>query len=197
MHYIVGLGNPGEEYENTRHNTGRLTLTNFLKKNDFLAQEQNKKMKALVSEGKVGKEKVTVIFPETYMNKSGKSIASFITSVKKAHDLVVVYDDLDLALGNIKISYNRGSGGHRGLESIMKAIKTPEFIRIRVGISPQSPSGKLKKPKGDKDVERWILGDYKPKEIDALKKVGKTVAEAVEMIVKDGYEIAMGEFNTK
>jgi PTH1 family peptidyl-tRNA hydrolase len=197
MHYILGLGNPGEEYANTRHNTGRLTLGSFLKKNDFPELVPNKKMKALVGEGKAGKEKVTVVFPETYMNKSGKSVASVITSVKKAHDLVVVYDDLDLALGNIKISYNRGSGGHRGLESIMKAIKTGEFVRIRVGISPQTPSGKLKKPKGDKDVERWILGDYKPKEIEILKKVGKTVADAVEMIVKDGHELAMGEFNTK
>lgn len=197
MKYIVGLGNPGEQYTNTRHNTGRLALANFLKKNDFPELVANKKMKGLVSEGKVGKEKVTVIWPDTYMNKSGKSVAAIVTSVKKAHDLVVVYDDLDLGLGTIKISYNRGSGGHRGLESIMKTIKTPEFVRVRVGISPVSPSGKIKKPKGDKDVEKWILGEFKPKEVDVFKKVSKTVAEAIEMIVKDGHEIAMGEFNTK
>lgn len=195
MYYIVGLGNPGEEYENTRHNTGRLVLAPFLKQNGFADLVLSKKTKALESTGKVADEKVTVIFPETYMNKSGASLLSHITNSKKAQNLVVVYDDLDLPLGTIKISYNRSSGGHRGLESIIRVLKTTEFIRIRVGISPSTPSGKLKKPKGETDVEKWIIGEFKPKEMDELKKISKRVATALSTIIEFGYERAMTECN--
>ena len=174
MYYIVGLGNPGSEYEHTRHNTGRLVLTHFLKQSNFAHLTLNKKTKALETVGEVAGEKIVVIFPETFMNKSGISVAPHVTSVKKAHNLVVVYDDLDLPLGTIKISFNRGSGGHRGVESIIKHIKTREFIRIRVGISPITPSGKLKKPKGEAQVEKWIIGNFGDKEMDVLKKIKKS-----------------------
>ncbi len=195
MYYIVGLGNPGEEYENTRHNAGRLVLAPFLKQNNFPELTWIKKTKALESVAKVGTDKVTVIFPETYMNKSGASLISHITSTKKAHNLVVVYDDLDLPLGTIKISYNRSSGGHRGVESIIRVLKTQEFIRIRIGISLKTPSGKLKKPKGEADVETWIIGEFKPKEKEVIQKMGKTVATALSTILELGYERAMTDCN--
>lgn len=195
MYIIAGLGNPGEEYKNTRHNTGRIVLLKFIKDYCDGEMENTKKYKALIATGSVNKEKVTVVFPETFMNRSGTSIASFITSVKKAGNLIVVYDDLDLALGTIRISYNRGSGGHRGLESIIKAVKTEAFIRIRVGICPTTPSGKLKKLHGEKDVEKCILGEFSKKEDEVLKKIAKEVSGAIETIIRDGKDVAMTNFN--
>ncbi|NQV88563.1 MAG: aminoacyl-tRNA hydrolase [Parcubacteria group bacterium] len=195
MNIIVGLGNPGEEYSGTRHNTGRIMLEYFAKKNNFPEWEKNKKINALVSTNKIGKDKAMLVLPETFMNKSGGSLASLITSKKKAAELVVIYDDLDLPIGKFKISFNRSSGGHRGLQSIIKKIKTEAFVRIRVGISPLSPTGKLKKPKGDTAVGDFILGEFREKEIDTMKAVGKKVADALVAIVSEGREKAMGEWN--
>lgn len=193
---IVGLGNPGEEYTHTRHNTGRMMLEHIAKKFDFASFKEKISAKALVSEGKIDKEKVLLVEPNNFMNRSGGSVAPFVTSEKKAHSLIVMYDDLDLPLGSIRISYNRSAGGHKGLDSIIKALKTQEFIRIRVGISPVTPQGKLKKPQGDEAVTKHIIGNYKPAESEILKKVAKKVAEAVECVIKGGYEKAMGEYNT-
>ena len=129
------------------------------------------------------------------MNNSGSSVIYFVKSIKAAEKLIVIYDDLDLPFGSIKVSYNKSSGGHRGVESIIKALKTEAFIRIRVGISPATAGGKLKKPKGEEAVEKAILGAFKKAELDTLKKVSKKVVEALETILKDGREIAMMEFN--
>lgn len=195
MNYIAALGNPGEEYKNTRHNAGRIVLENFAKKNDFSDWTSDKKLKALSSEGKIGKEKVNLIEPETFMNKSGLSLQPIITSKKKAEGLIVIHDDLDLPLGKFKISFNKSSGGHRGVESIIKAIKTKSFTRVRVGISSSAPSGKLKKPKGEKEVADFILGEFKKSEMETLKKISKKISAALEMIIMEGKEKAMGEFN--
>jgi PTH1 family peptidyl-tRNA hydrolase len=195
MHYIVGLGNPGEEYENTRHNTGRIVMGHFLKVFDFPEMKFEKKYQALVSDGKIKKESVMVLFPETFMNKSGGSIGSLIRNKKKAEMLTVVHDDLDLPLGKIKISFNRGTGGHKGVLSIVKVLKTEGFVRIRVGISPVTPGGKLKKPKGEKEVDKFIIGNFKPAEFDVLKKIGKKVSTALELTVTEGREIAMNQSN--
>jgi peptidyl-tRNA hydrolase, PTH1 family len=195
MYYIVGLGNPGEEYDGTRHNTGRIVLNAFRKKHGFPEWEVNKKLLALVSKGAVGKEEVCLIEPQTYMNKSGQSLGSMISSAKKAEKLIVIQDELDLGIGTFKITFNRGSGGHRGVESIMKAIKTEGFVRVRVGISPVTPTGKVKKPTGDNVVGDFILAQFKKPEQELLKKVSKKVTEAVEMIILEGRVKAMGEFN--
>ena len=132
MYIIVGLGNPGEEYESTRHNVGRFIASFFAKQYELPDFSYDKKFLGLVSKGEIeygkGKskveEKVTVILPETFMNKSGKSLAELITSEKKAEHLIVVQDDLDLPFGVVKMVFNRGMGGHKGLESIKRAIKT-------------------------------------------------------------------------
>lgn len=203
MYVIVGLGNPGVEYENSRHNIGRMFVEYFAKKQGFEAWNEDKKHKALVSEDKIGpldsargkQEKTTLLLPETFMNKSGISIKSLITSKKKAEQLVVIYDDLDLPLGKLKISFGRGSGGHKGIESIVRSIKTKDFIRVRVGITPTTPSGKLKKPKGDKEVHNFIIGDFKKAELEVLKKVSKKVNDALETIILEGRQKAMNKFN--
>jgi peptidyl-tRNA hydrolase, PTH1 family len=195
---IVGLGNPGEEYTNTRHNAGRIALEVFRKKNDLPEFEPIKKLNSLISEGKAGKERVTLLLPETFMNKSGNAVRPLITSAKKAEkELIVIHDDLDLPLGRVKISFNKSSGGHRGVESIIKNIKTEAFTRVRVGISPANAKGVVKKPKGEDLVNDFIIAPFKPKELDEIKKAAKVVAEALELIIKEGREVAMGSTNSR
>jgi len=191
---IVGLGNPTEEYKNTRHNAGRIAL-------EYLAKEFgedlsfNKKTNALVSLAKIGKTKVTLIAPETFMNNSGKAVAPLIKSVKQAEKLIVIYDDFSLPLGKIRISFNRSSGGHNGLESIIKAVKTEAFVRIRIGTAPENAKGNAKLINGEDKIEKFILGKFKEDELKVLKKVCKTVSEAVAVLLEDGKEKAMSLFN--
>jgi PTH1 family peptidyl-tRNA hydrolase len=196
MPYIIaGLGNPGEEYENTRHNTGRIVLDTVraeFSKEEFKA---NKKLNALAAVGKVGKEKVTFISPETYMNNSGKSVAQLVKSVKAAEKLIVIYDDFNLPLGRIKISFNRSSGGHNGVESIIKAVKTEAFVRVRIGTAPENAKGNAKTPHGNEKVEKFILGKFKDEELKELKKVSKRVIEALQILIKEGREKAMSIAN--
>lgn len=196
MPYIIaGLGNPGDEYKNTRHNTGRIILEAIQKeysKEDFIF---NKKINALMAEGKIGKEKVTFVAPETFMNNSGKAVGQLVKSVKAAQKLIVIYDDFNLPLGRIRISFNRSSGGHNGLESIIKAVKTEAFLRIRIGVAPETAKGTAKTPHGDEKIEKFILGPYKEEESKELKKVAKRVVEAVEVIVRESKEKAMSVFN--
>ncbi len=175
MKLIVGLGNPGEEYENTRHNAGRIVASSVAKK------LEDAKIKFLV--------------PDTYMNHSGKALVPFIKSKKDLAGLIVVYDDIDLPLGKIKISFNRSAGGHNGLKSIIKTLKTEEFLRIRIGIAPATPSGKIKKPNGEKAVLNFLLGEFKKSELETIKKLSKKVAEAVEMIYAESKEKAMSLYN--
>ena len=192
---IVGLGNPDSEYEKTRHNAGRDVVRSFGAKNDFPQWREDKKTKSLRSEGKVGKESVTLLLPQTYVNKSGNAVLPLVTSKKKAATLVVVHDDMDLPLGRMKISFARNSGGHKGIESIMRSVKTNEFIRLRLGVSPTSASGTTKKPSGEDAVIKFVLGKWKGEQEQEFKKVMKRACEALATIVTEGKERAMGEFN--
>lgn len=199
MFIIAGLGNPGEEYTNTRHNAGRIILENirkvFEKGSDFSDWEKDKKLKAVASEGKVGKKKVLLIEPDNFMNNSGSSLKPLIPDKKKANELIVIHDDLDLPIGKYKITFNRGSGGHKGVESIIKNIKTEGFVRYRIGISPVTPSGKMKKPKGEKDVTSLILGKFRDKESGELKKISKRLAEATKVMIEESLEKSMSVYN--
>jgi len=192
---LVGLGNPGDEYESTRHNTGRDFCSFVVKKVDGDTLETDKKSNSLLSEVKVGKHKGVVALPQTYMNKSGAAVKALVKSKKAAENLVVAYDDIDLPLGSIKISYGRSSGGHNGVESVIKALGTRDFVRLRIGIAPSTPSGKPKKPSGEKAIIDFLMGKRKPAEDETLKKIFKKSFEALEAIVADGREIAMGKFN--
>lgn len=203
MTYIIaGLGNPGDEYANTRHNVGRMVVDAFVKAQGFPALEADKMSKSLRSEGKVvgpnSKKKVAAVLiePETFMNKSGEAVAKLVKSKKAAEQLVVVHDDLDLPIGRIKISFNKSSGGHRGVESIIKAVKTQEFIRLRVGISPETAGGKLKKPQGDEVVNDFIVDPFKKAELEIIEKAAKRGAQALAVIITEGRDKAMGEFNS-
>ena len=168
--FIVGLGNPGEEYENSRHSVGRIVLEYVQSKLGFSDWEEEKKKNCLLSFGKIGKQEVSLILPETFMNKSGVSVKKFVTSKKKAQDLVVVYDDIDLPLGKVKITSGRGDGGHKGLASIITTLGTKDFTRIRIGICPTTPSGKLRKPKGEGKVIDFVIGNFTKKEEEIIER---------------------------
>lgn len=167
---VVGLGNPDKEYQGTRHNIGK----------EFAAALAPK----LPKSAKVAELNV-------YMNASGSAIKKF--SPKK---LIVLHDDLDLSAGSVKISFGSGSGGHKGVESIVKALKTKDFIRIRIGISPSTSSGRLRRPESQK-IGDFVLGKFRPPELLKLKKSKKLVAEALELIIEEGVERAQTEINGK
>ena len=195
MMLIVGLGNPGKEYENTRHNTGRIILEKIAKANDFSEWKDDMKLKSLKSKGEIDGEKVEFLLPNTFMNNSGVAVCQIIDDKKKLKNLVVVYDDMDLPVGSLKISHNRSSGGHNGLESIIKKVKSKEFVRIRIGVSPTTPTGKMKKPKGEEAVLKFLLGTFKEDELKQTKNQAKKVAEIISMISGEGKDKAMTLFN--
>ena len=192
---IVGLGNPGYEYEGTRHNSGRMAVEDFAKHAKSSEWKEDKKSKSLTTGAHVGKNLTALVLPNTFMNKSGAAVAKFVKSMRAAEKMIVIYDDLDLPIGKIKISFDRGSGGHKGIESIVRAVKTKRFTRIRVGVSPETPGGKLRKPQGEKEVVDFILSHFKTAEMDELKKVFKEVGGAIACIVAEGPMIAMNRYN--
>lgn len=196
MIYVVGLGNKGSEYENTRHNTGRSILISLAKKNKFADWKYDKILDAQKAKGEIGGETFTFILPETFMNKSGKSVKALKLSVKELEKCVVVYDDLDMPLGKIKLSFNRGSGGHNGVKSIINHVKTEAFPRLRVGVSPHTPGGKIKKPSSEKEVLNFLMKTFTPKEMEEFKKVTKNIGEALTLISEKGHMIAANEINS-
>lgn len=192
---IVGLGNPGEEYEKTRHNAGRIVLEYIAKAQGFSDWKVDMKTKSLRSKGEIEKEKFDFMLPETFMNNSGNAVAPIIDDKKKLKNLVVVYDDLDIPVGSLKISFNRSSGGHNGLQSIIKKVKSEEFVRIRIGVSPKTPTGKIKKPNGEDKILKFLLGEFKDDELKILKKQSKQVAEILVCISAESKDKAMSLYN--
>lgn len=194
---IIGLGNPGGEYARTRHNAGRMAV-------ELLAREVGaeftlrKVSYASVATTEVEGEKVQLIIPEVFMNMSGKAASPFVKSVKAAKKLLVVRDDLDLPIGKLKMTvYGRGSGGHKGVESIMRALKTKEFAQLKVGISSATPKGKVKKPGTEEKVIDHVIGKFSPKEELVLKKSLEKATEVMRLFVSHGIEHAMLVANTK
>ena len=186
-HLIIGLGNPGEEYENTRHNIGRDVVLHFAKKNDFSDFSENKKLKSLISEGNLpagrGKHKVVLMLPETFMNKSGDAAllgASYFKA--KPENIFVVHDDIDIPFGTSKICFNKGAGGHKGVENIIKKLKTKEFFRVRIGINPT---------KKKKDAIEIVLKKFGKKDELELKKIKKKLNEALLCSVSESPDKAM------
>ena len=192
---VIGLGNPGEEYAQTRHNAGRIILQALAKKNAFSDWRDDQKTKALYSAGKLGTKKFQFVLPNNFMNNSGGSVKPLVKAKKDLEDLVVIYDDLDLPIGRVKISFDRSSGGHNGLGDIIKAVKSTAFLRIRIGVSPRTPGGKLKKPSGEKAVIDFLMKDFKAAEMDELKKIAKHVGEALECLAADGKDKMMSLYN--
>ncbi len=168
---IVGLGNPGEDYEGTRHNVGR-ELVEYLRDKAELSG-------------------LKYFIPDQFMNSSGRDIGKLVKTKSAAERMVVIHDDLDLPLGTFKMSFNKGPGGHRGVLSVMKAVKTEAFVRIRIGVSPATPKGKVKKPSGEDAVIKFILGKFKPAEQKIVTGLRKKIKEALVVLVEEGRDKAM------
>lgn len=190
-HVIVGLGNPGEGYRDTRHNAGRIAVERFAKEYGFPPFTFKASSHASVSKGEIDGTPVTLVLPEVAMNLSGKAVLPFVKSVKAAKQLLVVRDDLDLPVGSIKVTvHGRGSGGQKGVESIMAALKTKDFMQLKLGISP------AQKPEAGDAVVEHVLGSFRPAEHEQMTAVCERASEAMRKWVAEGPAAAMLTANT-
>ena len=181
MKLIVGLGNPGPEYELTPHNLGFLTIDRIA--SDRGVEVRNRQCQALTGRTQIGDEPVLLAKPETFMNLSGLSLRQLLDEhqLRPESDLVVIYDELDLPMGTIRIRQRGSSAGHNGMESIIGALGTQEFLRIRLGIAP----------------EKKILKPFSKRQLKVVDGVLDLAAEAVKVILTEGPAAAMNRFNRK
>jgi PTH1 family peptidyl-tRNA hydrolase len=200
MKIIVGLGNPGKKFEKTRHNLGFMVLDKFSRKNKFPKFKMQKEFLAEISEKKIEKEKIILAKPQTFMNNSGLAVKRIFEKLQTSNiehltsNLWVIHDDLDIPLGKIKISFGRGSGGHKGVQSIIDEIRTRDFVRFRIGIKPNSKF-KMQDAKLKFKIQNFVLEKFNKKEEKILKEVIEMACQAIEMAIKEGIEKAMSEFN--
>jgi PTH1 family peptidyl-tRNA hydrolase len=185
---IVGLGNPGIEYQFTWHNLGFLAVDRIA--GQYGAAIVNRRGRALTGKTLISGVQVLLAKPETYMNRSGESVCSLVEELElePARDLIVVYDDLDLPIGDIRVRKNGGAGGHHGMESIIGALGAQNFSRIRLGISPGRKVG---------DGAQYVLSPFKKSQHDSVDQALEAAAEAVKVILTEGADIAMNRFNRK
>jgi peptidyl-tRNA hydrolase, PTH1 family len=185
---IVGLGNPGIEYQFTPHNLGFLTIDRIA--NDLGIEVRNRQCRALTARASIAGTPVVLAKPETYMNLSGLSVRELVAEhqVDVKQDLIVIYDELDLPFGTIRVRQRGSSAGHNGMESILGALGTDEFLRIRLGVAPDRPVG---------DGAKYVLAPFRKVQEAVVDEVLETAAQAVEVILKEGPAAAMNRFNRK
>ena len=185
MYLIVGLGNPEEEYARTRHNMGFDTINKISEEHNIKVNKT--KFNSLYGTGTIAGEKVILVKPQTYMNLSGEAVRDFMNFYKiPADKILVIYDDLDIEPGIIKIRKKGGPGTHNGMKSVVNEIKTENFPRIRVGIG---------NPEYKNDLLNYILTRIPDEEYKILEKSTQYAAEAVEEIIKNGIDSAMNKYN--
>jgi PTH1 family peptidyl-tRNA hydrolase len=191
MKLIVGLGNPGKAYAYNRHNVGFLCLNYFARLHSI--HFYHRQCQARVGIGKMRGEKLLLARPGTFMNLSGKSVACL---VNKHHmplsDLLVIHDDLDLPLGKIRLRQRGSSGGHKGMNSIIAALGSEDFPRIRVGIGRPQVEGQ---PLSEDSIVNYVLSDFSRQEEATVRSVIATVAEAIDCFLTQGIKAAMNKFN--
>lgn len=171
---IIGIGNPDEEYQNTRHNVGFMFLDYLAKKIDANDFAEDKKMSALISKSKIEKTPVVLVKPLCYVNKSGEVVSKMAKFFKvKPADIIVVQDDLDIEFGSFKNSFEKNSGGHKGIESIIKSLKTNKFYRLRIGTAVRAlqKAREQSEKKRDAFVMDFVLAKFSPKDQDVIKKM--------------------------
>jgi len=183
MIIVVGLGNPGEKFQKTRHNLGFLVLNELIKKNNFSNWKKSKKINCLYAKGSIAGKEIELVKPLTYMNNSGK-VVKYIAKKNNLSrkNIFVVHDDIDLPLGKIRISKGRSSAGHKGVQSIINELGTKDFVRFRVGIHPEF--GKPENP------EEFVLEKFKREEEKIVKEVVKKTTKAIKIAIKEGIEKA-------
>lgn len=198
MKLIVGLGNPGSKYLNTRHNLGFMALNYFQDSTgafaDWLASDG---FKAVISEGEINGEKILLVKPQTMMNASGEAIRLLIDYYQRPlSDLFVVHDDLDLMLGTLRISFDATAAGHKGVSSVINSLNGQEFIRVRLGIKPaQTPEKQLLSFRLSKTAEKFVLQKFSSQEESLVKETLKQAKEALLALLKDGLEKTQNQFN--
>jgi PTH1 family peptidyl-tRNA hydrolase len=186
MYIIVGLGNPGKRYENTKHNIGFITLDYLAGKHDIKINKI--KHKALVGEGMISGQKVLLVKPQTYMNLSGNSVRELMEYYKAdIEKLVVIYDDVDISMGRLRIRKKGSAGTHNGMRSIIYDIQDDGFPRIRIGIGADR-----KMP-----LAGYVLGGFGKEESKLMEDAVERAAKAIECMLEKGIDIAMGEYNVK
>lgn len=185
MYLIIGLGNPEEEYSKTRHNMGFNTINKLAKKYNI---EINKsKFQGLYETATIEEQKVVLIKPQTYMNLSGNCVKEFVDFYKVESDnILVIYDDMDIEPGTIKIRKKGSAGGHNGMKSIIQMLGTEEFPRIRIGIG---------RPEHNGDEINYVIGAIPDEEIPKLEEGTEKAKEAVIEILRNGIDSAMNKFN--
>jgi PTH1 family peptidyl-tRNA hydrolase len=183
---VVGLGNPDREYERTRHNLGFLTIDRLAR--DLGISVNKGKSRALIGETRIGNEQVILVKPQTYMNLSGLAVAPLASWYKvEPGNILVICDDLDLDLGQIRIRRQGGSGGHNGLKSIINSLQTEAFPRLRIGIG---------RPPGDWEAAGYVLQPLQGESFEALADIARLAADAVRCCLEQGLEAAMNRFNS-
>ena len=183
---VVGLGNPGSQYENTRHNVGFLVADELAGRGRFAIQRL--KFKALTATAAIGGQGVLVMKPTTYMNLSGEAVGEAARFYKIAPDhVLVISDDVDLPLGKLRIRTNGSAGGHNGLKSIIQHLGSDRFPRLKVGVGG--------KPHPDYDMADWVLGKLQGEDKKVMDEAVKRAADAIECFLKDGPQKAMNRFN--
>lgn len=188
MFVIVGLGNPGKKYENTRHNAGFIAIDALADKYGISISE--KKHKALCGSGVIEGNKVVLVKPQTFMNLSGESVRSIMDFYKidPEEDMLVIYDDISLAPGNIRIRKKGSAGGHNGIKSIIAHAGTQNFMRVKVGVG-EKPSGW--------DLADYVLGHFSDEDNVKLKEIMPDIIQAVTFMVQGDVDKAMNDFNAK
>ena len=188
MKLVVGLGNPGIEYQFTPHNLGFLTIDRVAERCKI--DVASRRCQAATARVKLAGHEVLLAKPETFMNLSGLSVRKLVEDleVNPASDLIVVYDELDLPFGAIRIRQRGGTAGHNGLESVVGSLGTDEFMRVRLGIQPDHPV---------RDGAKFVLGQFKKSQLEAVGELIERAADAVEAILKDGLAAAMNRFNQR
>jgi peptidyl-tRNA hydrolase, PTH1 family len=191
MRLIIGLGNPGKAYARNRHNVGFQSLSYFARLHSI--QFDRRQCRARAGTGEVRGEKLLLARPGTFVNLSGESVACLVRKHKiLLSDLLVIYDDLDLPLGKIRVRQSGSSGGHKGMNSIIYALDSEDFPRIRVGIGrPQEGKQVI----GEDVIVNHVLSDFSPEEEEIIKPAIAKVAEAIDCFLSEGIKAAMNKFN--
>ncbi len=194
MKIIVGLGNPGSHYRLNRHNIGFRCIDDLADK--FSIPVRKRLCRSDTGQGNIAGCEVLLARPRTYVNLSGEAISCLLDKFHaRPEDLIVIHDDLDLPVGRIRLRLGGGSGGHRGIRSAIDCLGSPDFNRVRIGIS--RPGNKGSRYKDEDEIVDYVLGDFPPDEKDIIKTAVANVAEAVESILTDGLETAMNKFNRR
>lgn len=191
---VLGLGNPDAEYEGTRHNIGRVALDR-VHEHYGTTDWHLQKTKVWKAKAQVGTHTLVLLKPDTYMNKSGAAVAELKGTQKRIERLIILHDDIDLPLGTLRIVRARGNGGHNGVASVERTLRSRDYIRVRLGVAPTTPRGTIKKPVGEDAVVTFLLSRFTKKESKQVEALTARGAQAVHDIVVHGLPYAMNTHN--